>query len=157
MIYVFDTSSLIVLFRHFYPERFPSLWEKFEAMIDNKEFISSREVINEINDYAYVDRLTEWANKNKDLFPTPTPDELSFVTDIFAVIHFQNMIRKKEQLQGKPVADPFVIAKAKIVQGTVVTQELWKDNSAKLPNVCDHFNIPCIDLENFMEKEDWTF
>jgi hypothetical protein len=67
------------------------------------------------------------------------------------------MIRRKERLQGKPVADPFVIAKAKIVQGTVVTQELWKDNSAKLPNVCDHFNIPCIDLENFMEKEDWTF
>jgi hypothetical protein len=157
MIYVFDTSSLVVLFRYFYPDRFPSLWEKFESTIAHKEFISAREVINEINNYAYVDRLSDWANGNKELFPTPTEEELSFVTDIFAVDHFQNMIRRKERLQGKPVADPFVIAKAKIVQGTVVTQELWKDNSAKLPNVCDHFNIPCIDLENFMEKEDWTF
>jgi len=67
------------------------------------------------------------------------------------------MVRKKERLQGKPVADPFVIAKAKISEGWVVTQEKLKENSAQIPNVCKHFGIPCINLERFMEKEGWQF
>ena len=67
------------------------------------------------------------------------------------------MIRKKERLQGKPVADPFVIAKAKSLGGSVVTEERWKENSANIPNVCEYFGISCINLEEFMKKEDWTF
>jgi len=73
------------------------------------------------------------------------------------VQHFQAMIRKKERLKGKPVADPFVIAKAKISGVWVVTQEKLKENAAQIPNVCKHFEIPCINLEGFMEKENWTF
>jgi len=64
---------------------------------------------------------------------------------------------KKERLQGNPVADPFVIAKAKVLNGCVVTQEKYKENAAKIPNVCKHFEILCIDLEKFMENENWKF
>jgi hypothetical protein len=39
----------------------------------------------------------------------------------------------------------------------VVTQEKNTENAAKIPNVCDHFGIPCINLEDFMKKENWTF
>jgi len=68
------------------------------------------------------------------------------------------LIRKKEQLQGKPVADPFVIAKAQaLAEGCVVTQEIKKPNAAKIPNVCEHFGIPCLNLEAFMENEKWRF
>ncbi|MDI6752342.1 MAG: DUF4411 family protein, partial [bacterium] len=49
-------------------------------------------------------------------------------------------MRKQERLQGKPVADPFVIAKAKILNGCVITQELKKPNAATIPNVCEYFN-----------------
>ena len=71
--------------------------------------------------------------------------------------HFQSMIRRQERLQGKPVADPFVIARAKVSGAWVVTQEKNIENAAKIPNVCDHFGISCINLEGFMEKENWTF
>ena len=67
------------------------------------------------------------------------------------------MIRKKERLKGKPVADPFVIARAKILNASVVTQEKKADNAAKIPNACEHFGIDCINLEGFMEEENWTF
>jgi len=67
------------------------------------------------------------------------------------------MIRKQERLKGKPVADPFVIARAKILDACVVTQEKNTENAAKIPNVCDHFGIDCINLEGFMKKESWTF
>jgi len=51
-----------------------------------------------------------------------------------------------------------VIAKANSIQnGCVVTTEKYKKNASQIPNVCKHFNIPCINLEQFMEKEKWKF
>jgi hypothetical protein len=155
MIYVFDSSPLIDLFRHFYPQRFPSLWANFKTLVSAKKIISVREVFNELK--GHEDRLAEWAKIHRDFFLQPASDELGFVSKIFKVTHFQTLIKKKERLQGSPVADPFVIAKAKALEGCVVTQEKLKNNAAKIPNVCEHFNIPCIDLEGFMEKENWKF
>jgi len=156
MKYVFDSDSLINLFRHYYPERFPTLWEKFHALASAGELISVREVFNEIG--SREDSLAIWAKEQKDiLFSESTTGELKFVGKIFQVQHFQAMIRKQERLKGKPVADPFVIARAKISGACVVTQEKNTENAAKIPNVCDHFGIDCINLEGFMKKENWTF
>jgi len=156
MKYVFDSDSLIDLFRHYYPERFPTLWEKFDVLVSGEELISVREVFNEIG--SSEDSLGTWAKEQKNtLFLESTVEELRFVAEIFQVQHFQAMIRKQERLKGKPVADPFVIARAKITGACVVTQEKSTENAAKIPNVCDHFGIPCINLEGFMKKESWTF
>jgi len=156
MKYVFDSDSLINLFKHYYPERFPTLWEKFDALISEGKLISVREVVNEIG--SNEDSLGIWAKEQKNiLFLESTVEELQFVSEIFKVRHFQAMIRKQERLKGKPVADPFVIARAKILDACVVTQEKNTENAAKIPNVCDHFGIDCINLEGFMEKENWTF
>ena len=156
MKYVFDSDSLIDLFRHYYPERFPTLWEKFHALVSAGELISVKEVYNEIG--SSEDSLASWAKEQKNtLFLESTVEELQFVGVIFQVRHFQAMIRKQERLKGKHVADPFVIARAKILSACVVTQEKNIENAAKIPNVCDHFRIACINLEGFMEKESWTF
>ncbi|MBW7997452.1 MAG: DUF4411 family protein [Candidatus Glassbacteria bacterium] len=155
MIYVLDTGPLIDLFNHYYPDRFPSLWEKFESLVDSGHVVSVDEVLNEIQDRG--DRLSKWAKDNKHIFHTPTAVELEFVTQIFSIPHFQSMIRNQERLKGKPVADPFVIAKAKQIDGCVVTREFHKPNAAQIPNVCNHFMIPWIDLEQFMANENWVF
>lgn len=156
MKYVFDSDSLIDLFKHYYPERFPTLWGQFDALVSGGELISVREVFNEIG--SSEDSLGTWAKEQKNiLFLETTVEEFKFVAEIFQVRHFQAMIRKQERPKGKPVADTFVIAGAKILNAYVVTQEKKTDNAAKIPNVCDHFGIPCINLEGFMEKENWTF
>jgi len=155
MIYVFDTSTLIDLFRNFYPKQFPSLWEKFDQAVKAESIISIREVFNEIEERS--DRLSEWARNNRGFFQLPTSEELGFVAEIFTVSHFQSLVRKQERLQGKPVADPFVIAKAKALGGCVVAEEDKKPNASRIPNVCEHFGIDCLNLEGFMEKENWTF
>ncbi len=156
MKYVFDSNSLMNLFWHYYPRRFPTLWEKFDALVSGGELISVREVYNEIG--SSEDSLAIWAKKQKNtLFLESTAEELKFVGEIFQVRHFQAMIRKQERLKGKPVADPFVIARAKISGACVITQEKNTKNATRIPNVCDHFGIPCINLEGFMEKENWTF
>jgi len=157
MMYVFDTNSLIVLFTNFYHTRFPSLWEKFDDLISDGRIVSVREVYNEISGYYAENRLVQWAKEHRELFAEPSIEELQFVSEIFAVRHFQLLIRKKEILNGKPVADPFVIAKAKVGNGKIVTQEQLKKNSAKIPNVCAHFDIDYTDLEGFMEREGWQF
>ncbi len=155
MIYVFDSDSLIDLFKHYYLDRFPSLWNSFDELIISGSIVSVREVLREIEGYG--DRLDSWTKNNREFFLSPSTEELNFVREIFDVHHFQSLIRKKEQLSGKPVADPFVITKAKALDGMVITQETKKPNAAKIPNVCDHFDIPHENLEGFMEKENWTF
>lgn len=156
MIYVFDTSSLIIL-KHYYPGRFGTLWSGLEMLVDAGNIISTREVFNELQAYNDVDFIQVWAKKKKRIFMTPGNNELNFVARIFSVKHFHTLIGTAELLKGKPVADPFVIAAAQVKNGTVVTQEKAKPNSAKMPIVCHHFRVPCINLEGFMSEQNWTF
>lgn len=156
MTYVLDSGPLILLFRHYYPDRFPSLWQRFDALVTAGTVVSVSEVARELD--GHEDRLSNWVHGNGAFFQKPTVAEMTFVAGIFEVAHFQGLIRQQERLQGKPVADPFVVAKAaKLDDGCVVTTEKFKENAAKLPNVCDHFEIGHIDLEEFMSLESWTF
>jgi hypothetical protein len=155
--YVFDNGSLRRLCENYYPARFPSLWERFDKLVSTGKVVSVREVYKEIERWNPSRKLVQWAEDHKDLFASSSPEELEFVSQVFRVEHFQMLIKRESILQGTPVADPFVIAKAKIQGGIVVTEESFKENAARIPNVCQYFQIPCIDLEGFMEKEGWQF
>jgi hypothetical protein len=157
MKYVFDNNTLTAIFRHYYYDRFPSFWDKFYHLIENKEIISVREVRREIESLNRGDKLDEWVKKNPDFFEDPIAKELQFITTIYSVEHFQQNLEKKKLLHGGAFADPFIIAKAKINNAIVVTQEQYKDNATRIPNICKHFNIKCIDLEGFLKKENWKF
>lgn len=157
-IYVFDSSALMHLFDYYYESRFPTLWKKFYQSVESEQVVSVREVRNEIDGHHNKERrINQWAKQNTELFTIPTLEEMQFVQEIFKVEHFQVIISRKNLLSGKPVADPFVIAKAKIIDETVVTNEANKPHGAKIPNICEHFNVKCMDLEKFMEVEDWRF
>lgn len=157
MTYVFDTSSLIDLFSNFYESRFPSLWRNFDQLVVSQQIVSVREAANEIKNHYKEDRLTEWIKQNPNVFTEPTEEEVVFVKEIFEHAHFQTLISRKSRLKGQPVADPFVIARARFLSATVITQERFKENAAKIPNVCEHFTIKWTNLEGFMEQEGWTF
>lgn len=155
MIYVFDTSAFRELFKSFYRRRFPSLWELFDEIIKEEQIVSTREVRREISTPT---SLVEWSNDNREIFTTPTAEEGAFVGRIYAVPHFQQNIEQKKILKGGNNADAFVIAKAAVIEdGGVVTMETAKPNAARIPNICDHFEIECLTLEQFMEAEEWEF
>ncbi len=165
MIYVFDTSSLRAL-QHFYPQVFTTIWSGLDQLVLNRLLISTREVYKELENQAVSNELKTWAKNNKAIFTTPSAQELQFVAEIFRHKHFQSLIGEQQRLKGTPVADPFVVACAKICQGTVVTEEGWKrdtttpslkPNAAKIPNVCHHFGIACVNLEVFMQQQGWKF
>ncbi len=125
--------------------------------MESKQLISTREVWNELQRGNPGRYSNEWFRSRKQIFTMPDSKELIFVAEIFRVRHFQFLIGEQQRLKGTPVADPFVIACAKARKGTVVTEEALKKNAARIPNVCQHFNIPCIDLEQFMQIQKWAF
>ena len=156
MIYVFDTSSLVVI-NHYYPHAFPTFWARLDELVNQGIITSTREVYNELQNFTDRPNTLAWAKNNKALFEIPTPDELRFVAQILAIPRFQALIGEKNRLKGTPVADPFVVATARVRGAVVVTQEVEKQNAAKIPNVCKHFGIGCINLAGFMQGQGWTF
>ena len=160
MIYVFDTSSLIRVFRNFYPESFPSLWKKFNYSVAQGQYTSVKEVKREADSYSENDYLKKWSKTHKAFFSPPGPgnDETQFISKMFIDIpHFRGLIDNKSILGGKPVADPFVVAKAYVFNGCVVSEEKFKENATKIPNVCKYFNIHHKSLKEFMKAEKWEF
>ena len=111
-----------------------------------------------IESYSKKDDLQEWAKNNKTIFQPPTSkEEAIIVRQIYEIPHFQQGLENKKRLQGGAFADPWLIAKAKEIRGILVTEEKFKSNGAKIPNICKHFDVDYINLELFMEKEHWSF
>ena len=156
MIYLVDTNVFRVL-ESYYPTSFPRFWAALQNLVDRGEFRSVDEVLNEIKLGSPPSHMSGWIESNKIIFALPTSEELEFVAQIFKVDHFQQLIGRKQRLQGTPVADPFLIAAAKINNGCVITEERPKPNSAKIPSVCQYFGIPCITLEQMLAEQRWSF
>ena len=157
MDYVIDTNTLTAIFRHYFVDRFPSFWEKFNEMRTKERICSVREVFNEIREMKRDDDLEYWAKDNRDFFHDPTPRELEFITEIYRVNHFRQNLERKKLLHGGPFADPFIIAKASVEGAIVVTQEQYKEGGTKIPNICHHFNIEYFDLKGLLRQEKWVF
>jgi hypothetical protein len=154
---VFDTNSLSNVLNHYYPDRFPSFWQKFDVALQDKTVISVREAKFELQrqfDKAIIDRLVK---HSPDFFENPSVEELSFITQIYSIAHFRQNLDRKKLLQGGYFADPFIIAKAKIKEAVVVTEEDLPIHGARIPNICQHFGIACVKLEGFLVREDWRF
>lgn len=156
MTYVLDSNCFIVT-GHYYPEQFPGFWKEFNQAVSASKIISVREVFRELDNAATEPHLVNWIKEHKDIFRSPKSIETEFVKTIFSVRHYQTLVNEKIRLSGGVCADPFVIALAQTINGCVVTEEKEKPKSAKIPNICKHFNIECTSLQGMMEREEWKF
>lgn len=156
MKYVFDTGVFINIFRHYYRGRFPSFWEQFDKAVKDRRIMSTREVFKELERRA--DDALAWAKNHKTVFPEPQAKEMEFVAEIFSNHpHFQQIVTQRKQLEGGSCADPFIIAKARIEKRVVATTEKCPPHGARIPNICNKYGIRWVDLEKFMQQEDWKF
>ena len=168
--YILDTGFFIVI-RHYYPETFPSFWNKLNETIKSQTILSVEQVRAELEGYRGEEtHLDKWIKEHKDIFTNPSKEEQDIVQEIFSHQKFRTLITVKQRLSDKPVADPFIIAKAIHVQSnsdiaTVVTSEqaAKKDNdgniqgSYHIPDVCEHYHIKCISPLGFMKEQGWNF
>ena len=107
----------------------------------------------EIESYYKDDAIKEWAKQNSKAFKSATAAEAKAVAEILKVPHFKALISETALLKGKAVADPFLVAHAVVNKSVVVTEELEKPNAAKVPNVCKHFGVVVLTLEEMMAQE----
>ncbi len=155
-VYITDTSVFLTL-GFYYPSRFPTIWKRIDELAKANRFFSVKEVRRELELNCPHPHIEDWLRNNRRVFKTPKDEELQVVAQIFSDKKFQGLVRKSNILKAKPVADPFVVASAKIHDGYVVTQESFKPHGARIPTVCKEFNVECINLEEFLEFEDLKY
>ena len=95
--------------------------------------------------------------EHPETFPIPSITETEFVQKIYQVRHFRQNVERKKILKGGLNADPFVVAKAAAHDSPVVTLETERPQAVRIPNICKHFEVACLNLEEFMANEDWIF
>ena len=154
--YVFDTMIFSQLFDFYYRDRFPSLWARFDMLVEDGRVTSSREVRRELENYS-GNKFKDEIERIQQLFPAPTKGEERFVSKIYAESRFLNQFPTRHLLKGGPYADPFVIARAAELGWTVVTNESEFKGGTKIPNLCRHFQVDHVDFQGFMRRENWSF
>src|SRR5687767_14683297 len=111
--YIFDTNVFYAL-GHYYPSRFPTIWGRLEDLVKDGSLQSVREVLRELESNCPFETIEEWATAHRSIFQPPSEQEMKFVANIFQKTQYQGFVKKQNILKGRPVADPFVIAAAKI-------------------------------------------
>lgn len=150
--YSVDTSILITAWRDLYPiDLFPSLWEEFARLIENREALISDEVYLEIG--GRDDGLHEWATPYKDAFEPLSDDVQTATTEVLS--EFPRLVNTAK---FRDRADPFVIAVARVHETCVVTNEgTGSERKPHIPDVCSYFGIRCINLLQFLREQGWVF
>jgi hypothetical protein len=156
MTFVIDTNSLGVL-KNYYPQTFASLWTEIDRIVSDGTLLSVEEVFDESEQRIDSVHMNEWIKRNKSIFAPPTEQEMAFVAEIFQVSHFRQLVSEDALLRGGHVADPWLIARAKVLGGCVVTEEKLKPQAAKIPNVCQHFQIDCCNVEELLRRKGWRY
>jgi predicted nucleic acid-binding protein len=149
--YVFDTNIFINL-KNIYPsDIFTSLWNQIETLFSDGIIISSDEVIDEIK--RGNDDLEKWAKARKNSF-YPSNEPVQMIAKEI-LVRFSGLVTNPK----KPnTADPFLIALARHMACTVVTEEnrSGSDLSPKIPNICDYYSIRCIKFVEFLRENKIT-
>ena len=154
--YIFDTTVFYIL-GHYYPSAFPTIWNRLNELVKDSNLLSVKEALQEIDVSFPRNHVKDWIQINRHIFKPPNEEETKIVLEIFKVPQYQGLVKKENILKGRPVADPFIIAAAKVHKKIVVTHESYKHDGARIPTVCKQFNVRCIDLEKFFEHENMRF
>ncbi len=154
MSYCIDTSAIITAWNKNYPiDVFPTLWSNLDNLIDTGKMCAPDEVLKELE--KKDDEVLKWAKRNNKMFSSLEEDIQKIASEI--LIQFPNLI--DENSTSPSFADPFIIALAKYKGITVVTEEKFTTSPTrvKIPNVCAHFSVPCINLLDMVKELRWRF
>lgn len=148
-VYCIDTSALIAAwYERYKPNRFPRLWEQLDAMAADGRLVSSLLVLNECSKRS--PELHAWLKEREHMFIAPEAD---IQRGAMAIINtYTSLVKAGKE---KFAADPFVIATAHTSGYTVITEETGL-SLGKIPGVCQALDVPCINLVQLFDAEDWT-
>ncbi|EAC7024830.1 DUF4411 family protein [Listeria monocytogenes] len=160
--YLLDTNIYISFYDRYYKYNFfPSFWSKFETII-NECIIIPKIVVNEQTQnewfkdwlrnnytesiYDHKKYFSEWSNILSSIAENPVYNDGALTSD--------------NGWAHEKIADPWIIAIAKIEGLTLVTEErkhphlnpAKPSGSVKIPDICKDFNVRCITMNEFFEE-----
>lgn len=161
--YTIDSSSLMEIFNDTpwtSKKEIPGLWERLLDLIETGIVISHAEVLAEIKkDGENGEELYGWAQEHKDIFkPHDEYNEGAVIRSMSQ--RYKAFVNQKI---GDAHADPWLIAQAKIMGLTIITQETLSGSPlpqrARIPNVCGDsaFSVKCVNLWALTKERGWTF
>ncbi len=127
------------------------IYTPWSDMIFEGKIVSVDEVYRELQK-RWNDKSVEgkWLKKHKSCFQNTTNEEGFIITDIFKNKKYQEGVKERSIRDGNPEADAFIVAKAKVLGGIVVTAESdEKPNSEKIPNICISEGVPYMKIDDF--------
>ena len=131
-----------------------------EEMSDSNLLACPRMVYAELLDGQ--DDVADWAQKREEAGMFMDPDavvQLEFQRVCTYTINRYPDNLSRRRFLGR--ADPWIIAHAIAKGGTVVTHEeriREESSKVKIPNVCGHFNVRCINVYQMLRDQgvSWT-
>lgn len=146
--YLLDSNVFIQAKNQYYSfETFPVFWDWLDVEENQGHIAFIQLICDEL--LKGNDRLAEWARerKNSGWFLPNTDTELQEFFPQIAEWVMKQPFRHTAKLKFLDEADPWLIAKAKVIGATVVTLEAYKPDTKRkveIPNVCRAFDIPYI-------------
>ena len=152
MSHCIDTSALLEAWVRRYPhDVFPGLWAHIEVLAAREELRAPDEVLQELQ--VKDDDLAKWAKQRDGLFVPLEPAVMTGVREVLDA--FPRLVGT---LKRRNRADAFVIALAKLDGLTVVTEERGgTSDRPRIPLICEHFAVPCINTLEFIRETGLTF
>lgn len=156
MTYLLDSNTLIEAKNRYYQMRFcPGYWTWLTRSKRNGQLASVESVGMELR--RGTDELAQWAVQEADLFLPESDDETQtafaeVAGHLAAQVGNMKAGALNEFLGG---ADPWLIAKARVLGHTIVTHErLDTGNRRKflIPNVCQHYGVECINTFDMLNR-----
>jgi hypothetical protein len=143
--YWVDANSFIWGAREPYPmPGAMTYWNWFEKMVDAKKITSHRQAINEVlagGKKGQVEAIVSWVNTRQGKLIDSAPDS-QVCQDLVGELCAYSWTKfgGAKTVEFTKGADLWLIARAKLDDGAVVTQESDK-KLVRIPTVCDHFKV----------------
>jgi hypothetical protein len=146
--YIIDTCSFTALQRVYPTDVFPGVWDLMDKLASDGIIGSVEDVMEELK--TQDDFLYKWAKLHKEIF-LPLDGEIQTQASKILSTH-DNLIDLKKRKSG---ADPFIIATAVVISGTVVTEEKPSGGpqKVKIPDVCKAYKAPCITILELLREQ----
>lgn len=143
-LFLLDSNIFIEAKNRYYSFDFcPAFWDFLDKEIDKNTILTIKEVYNELSNGD--DNLADWIKERKDSsFFIPFDDEETQKEFAKIAQYIVNNFSQEEATKFLSVADPWLIAKAKVLEATIVTHEVLappNTKKVKIPNICVHFGV----------------
>lgn len=155
--YIVDTNVLLEAARRYYPmARVPAFWDWLEQQFADEMVATMSMVKDEVD---FPQEVVDWLRQresDQQLVDESDPsiqDEYRkmaewLIVQPYGPEHIWNFLSK---------VDLWIIAAAKVRKSTVVTQEVPAGPGSKkvrIPDICGHFGVKCINTFELMEELD---